>query len=388
MLYSLSMKIVFTGGGTGGHFYPLIAIAEAVRGVVAEQHLVAPRLYYLAPTKFDEEALFGEGMEFVAIPAGKWRRYASVENYTDLFITFWGYLCALLALMRIYPDVVVSKGGFASVPTVLAAATLGIPVIIHESDAKPGRANLWLSRFAYRVAVSFDGTAAHFPAKIRPKIAKTGVPVRAGLAYPEVEGAAETLGLEPGIPTILILGGSSGSGRINDIILESLPELVSFANVIHQTGKQHFPEIERTAKLILEKSEAAHRYHPFPYLSMLTLRRAAGAASLIISRSGATAIAEIALWKRPAILIPIPESVSHDQRENAYAYAHTGAAAVLEEGNLTPHVLVSEAKRITSDAALAARMAEAGSAFQNAGAARIIAEEAVRIMLEHEEKNV
>ncbi len=378
------MKIVFTGGGTGGHFYPLIAVAEQVRAIARERRLVAPKLYYVAPSAFDTDALFENEMVFIGCPAGKWRRYFSLQNFSDLFVSASGFVSALLTLFRIYPDVVFSKGGYASVPVVLAARVLGIPVFIHESDAKPGKANIMASSFAYRIAVAFDSAVAFFPAKVRDRVARTGIPIRAAIMMPEPEGAAQELSLDPTVPTVLILGGSSGARAVNDVVLSGLAELVDAANIIHQTGKDNFAGVSGTAKVILEKSASAQRYHPFAYLNTLSMRRASGAADLIISRAGMTSVAEIALWKKPAILIPIPESVSHDQRTNAYAYAHTGAAVVLEEQNLSPHVLVSEVRRILGDAALRADMSAKSSTFANADAGRIIAEELITLGLSHE----
>lgn len=378
------MKIVFAGGGTGGHFYPLIAVAEQVRQIARERRLIAPKLYYLAPSAFDQEALFENEITFIACSAGKWRRYFSFQNFSDVFVTLGGFFSALMTLFRIYPDVVFSKGGYASVPIVLAARALRIPVIIHESDAKPGRANLMASTFAYRIAVTFDSAVPFFGAKVRDRIARTGIPIRSAIATPEPNGAAQELGLDPTVPTLLILGGSSGARNINEVVLSGLPELVESVNIIHQTGRELFPEVQGTAKLILEKSPNASRYHPFPYLNTLSMRRASGAADLVLSRAGMTTVAEIALWKKPSILVPIPETVSHDQRMNAYAYAHTGAAVVIEEQNLTQHLLVSEVRRILADAPLRASMSEKSSLFANADAGRIIAEELVALGLSHE----
>jgi UDP-N-acetylglucosamine--N-acetylmuramyl-(pentapeptide) pyrophosphoryl-undecaprenol N-acetylglucosamine transferase len=383
------MKIVFTGGGTGGHFYPLIAIAEAVGDITAERHLVTPQLYFLAPEPYDEQALFENGLQFVKIPAGKMRRYRAFSNFlhniADFAKTALGFFEALLVLVRMYPDVVVSKGGYGSVPVTLAARVVGIPVIIHESDSKPGRANLLAARFAVRIGIAFPQAAAAFPKEAQSKIALIGIPVRREIRTLEPEGAKQELGLDSA-PTVFIIGGSSGSSRINETVLTALPDLVSFANVIHQTGKHEIESVTSTSSVILGGNPNAKRYHPFAYLSAQSLRRAAGAADVIISRAGATAIAELSLWKKPAILIPIPESLSHDQRTNAYAYAHTGAAVVLEEANMTPHVLASEARRIVSDPALVKKMGEAGATFMPNDAGRIIAEEAVRIALTHEER--
>lgn len=378
------MKIAFTGGGTGGHFYPIIAIAEAIQDVVREEHLVAPSLYYFAPTSFDEKALFENGIEYIHVPAGKMRRYASIKNVTDFFATFVGIITATLKLFRLYPDVVMSKGGYASVPVVIAARILRIPIIIHESDAEPGRANLLAAKFAEKIAISFDSAAKFFPKNVQDKIARTGIPIRKALMRVEPEGARQYLGLEHGIPTVLILGGSQGAANINEVVLSALPDLVAFANVIHQTGQAHFDNVKAVADVVIGKSEHAARYHPINYMSDISLQRAAGAADIVVSRAGATAIAEIGLWKKPAIIIPIPESVSHNQRANAYAYADTGAAFVLEEANLTPHLLVSQIQRVTGDKDLSERMAKASAGFTDPDAARILAKEILNIGLSHE----
>jgi len=379
------MKIVFTGGGTGGHFYPIIAIAEAVRDVVNEQKILPPTLYYLADKPYDEESLFANDIIFLQAPAGKLRRYTSFANVTDIFVTAAGIIKCLFILLKVYPDVIVSKGGYASVPTVIAASLLRIPVIIHESDSKPGRANLLAAKKAVRIAIAFESAKEGFPKKYQGKVAKTGIPVRKRLMQlvPKDE-AKQALSLDLGAPTVLIIGGSTGSMRINETVLDALPNLVSFANVIHQTGKDNFESVTNTGKVIIEKTGYAERYHPYPYLNVESFVLAASAADVIITRAGSTSITEISLWGKPAILIPIPESVSHDQRTNAYAYAHTGAAVVLEEANLTPHVLASEAKRISTDPAVAAHMGALAAGFSNPNAGRIIAEEAVRIGISHE----
>lgn len=378
------MTIAFTGGGTGGHFYPIIAIAEALSDLVREEHLIAPQLYYLAPSVFDEKALFDNGIVYIRIPAGKLRRYWSLKNISDFFITLFGTIRAVGALFRIYPDVVVGKGGYGSVPTILAARLLRIPVIIHESDSKPGRASLLAAPWAKKIAISFESAAEYFPKNVQSKIARTGIPIRKALTRVEPEGAQEYLGLEKGIPTILILGGSQGSERINESILSSLTNLVSFANVIHQTGQENFKDVEAIAHIVLANDPHAERYHPINYLSEVSLQRASGAADVIVSRAGANSIAEIGLWKKPSIIIPIPESVSHDQRSNAYAYARTGAAIVIEEENLTPHLLASEIKRITIDSELAKRMSASAEGFTDPDAARILAREVLTLALSHE----
>jgi UDP-N-acetylglucosamine--N-acetylmuramyl-(pentapeptide) pyrophosphoryl-undecaprenol N-acetylglucosamine transferase len=378
------MTIAFTGGGSGGHFYPIIAIAEALNDLVREEHLLSPTMYYLAPDPFDKNALFENGIAYIRIPAGKVRRYSSIQNFFDLFTTLAGTITALVTLFRLYPDVVMSKGGYGSVPTVLAARLLRIPVIIHESDAKPGRANLLAAKWAAKIAISFESAAHYFPKKVQSKIARTGIPIRKALMRMEVEGAVQYLGLEKNIPTVLIIGGSQGAQRINEVVLTALADLVAFTNIIHQTGNAHFKNVQAVAQVELGRSPLAARYHPVDYLSEISLQRASSVASIVISRAGANSIAEIGLWKKPAIIIPIPESVSHDQRTNAYAYARTGAAIVIEEDNLTPHLLVSEIRRIVDNPELAKKMGASAEGFTDPDAARILARQVLAIALTHE----
>jgi len=378
------MTIVFTGGGTGGHFYPIIAIAEAVNDLVRRKQLVAPTLYYLAPDPFDAEALFENRIVFVRVPAGKMRRYFSLQNISDLFVTLWGTLIAFITLLRLYPDVLVSKGGYASVPSLLAARILRIPVVIHESDAKPGRGSLLGAKQAVKIAIAFDSAAAHFPKNVQDKIARTGIPIRKALLHTESQGAKQELGLDMNVPTIFVLGGSQGSMKINEAILTALPDMVAFANIVHQTGSANILEVEKVAYVILAEHPHKGRYHAFGYLNERAMRQAGGAADLIISRAGANSIAEIATWGKPSIIIPIPEAVSHDQRTNAYAYARTGAAVVIEEENLAPHILVAEAKRILGGPALASSMGEKAKGFTDPDAAQVIALAVLDIALSHE----
>lgn len=378
------MTIAFTGGGTGGHFYPLIAIAEAITDVAREKQIVEPAFYYLAPEPFDQEALYENRLGFIRIPAGKIRRYFSLQNISDISLTLWGTVLAFIALLRLYPDVLVSKGGYASVPALLAARILRIPVIIHESDAKPGRGSLFAAKQAVKIAISYDSAARYFPPAAQNKIARTGIPLRKALFAP-VAGAREELGLDKDAPTILILGGSLGAKRINDVVLSALPDLVAFANIVHQTGPANAAEVAKIARVILGDNPHKGRYHAFGYFNEQAMRQALSAADLVVTRAGSTSMAEISLAGKPAIVIPIPEAVSHDQRTNAYAYARTGAALVIEEENLRPHLLAAEAKRILGDEALAKGMREHAKAFTDPDAARLIAEAVLGIALEHEQ---
>lgn len=386
-----SMRIVLTGGGTGGHFYPLMAVADQIAAISREQKLIAPDLIYMAPTEYDKEALFERNITFIPIAAGKQRRYTSFLNITDLFKIAWGIVKATFRMYFVLPDVVFSKGGYASVPVLFAARFFRIPVIIHESDSVPGRANAWAAKFAKRIAISYPETAEAFEKLAKKtkkedvtKIALTGNPVRHTLETLAPAGAYEFLKLEKGIPTLLVLGGSSGAETINEALVEALPRLVEQCNVIHQTGDKHLTITRETARLILEHNPNAERYRPFGFLNVLAMRMAGGIADIVITRAGSGAIFETAAWQKPSIIIPIPEDVSHDQRKNAFAYARNGAAVVIEQANLTPNIIVSEVERILGSEETKRSMAEAAKRFARPDAARVIAQEILDEALVHE----
>ncbi|MFZ2048925.1 MAG: undecaprenyldiphospho-muramoylpentapeptide beta-N-acetylglucosaminyltransferase [Minisyncoccia bacterium] len=374
------MRILFTGGGTGGHFYPIVAVAKQLNEIVKEKKLLKPDLYYMSPTPYNEGLLYEMGITYKKNSAGKLRRYFSLKNFFDFFKTGWGVFTSLLQIWKIYPDVVFGKGGYGSFPALMAARILRIPVVIHESDTSPGIVNAWAGKFAERVAVSYPDAAKYFPTG---KAILTGNPVREDIVEPITDGAREFLKLEENIPVIVLLGGSQGAQRINDILLEGLPELVKKYSIIHQTGKENFVECKSTAEAVLYNSEFKDRYKPFDYLNNLAMRMSAGVANIIISRAGST-IFEIAAWGIPSIIIPIPERISHDQRTNAFSYARAGACEVIEEHNLTANLLLSELNRLMSMPEEREKMSKSALAFYKPNAAREIAEEILKIALSHE----
>lgn len=375
------MKILFTGGGSGGHFYPIIAIAQAINDIQEKEKLVGVELFFMSNDPYNERTLFENGISYKQVSAGKMRRYFSLKNFTDLFKTLNGVITAIASLYVIYPDVVFGKGGYASFPALLAARILGIPVVIHESDSHPGRTNLWAGKFAKKIAVSFPEAVKYFP---KDKVAVTGLPIRKSLLSPIKKGAIEFLGLEPDTPIIYITGGSQGAANINDAIIDSLPELVKKYQIIHQTGANNIAEVRARALLNLEESNFKERYKPFAYLNETAQRMVAGVAGLIISRAGSS-IFEIAAWGIPSIIIPIPEEVSHDQRSNAFSYARSGGGIVIEEKNLSGTILLSEIGRLLSNPRMLQEMSEKALNFAPRNAAETIAKELIAISLKHDE---
>jgi UDP-N-acetylglucosamine--N-acetylmuramyl-(pentapeptide) pyrophosphoryl-undecaprenol N-acetylglucosamine transferase len=369
------MKILFVGGGTGGHFYPLIAVAEEIRVIKP-----AAELYYIGPEPYNLDDLNRLSIEYLYCPAGKVRRYFSIQNFIDFFRTIAGVFVAWYKLFVLYPDVIFSKGSFTSVPILLMARFYRIPVVIHESDAKPGRANLMARKFARYIGIAYSEVASYFPVD---KTARVGIPIKNALRQQSADPFAE-LGIPNDKPLIYVTGGSSGAERINELILNSLDLLLPEYRIFHQTGNQQEAAIIQSAQtLLLETPELLQSYYVRGSIPGETVRALLQAASIVITRAGSTTLFEVALHGKPAIVIPIPEDISHDQRTNAYSYARTGAGSVIEEHNLTKHLLQAEIRAIMTEPGKYQKMSEAARAFAAPEAARSIADILVNIAFEH-----
>ncbi len=373
---SSSKRIVLVGGGSGGHFYPLISVAEAL---LKKDSTV--KLYYMGPDHYDEKTLAKYSISFIYCPSGKQRRYRSILNFLDIFKVLFGTIVAIVKLYQVYPDVILSKGSYTSVPVIFAAAFLRIPIIVHESDTRPGKANALGAKVAKAVCISFESVRTYFK---NANVVFTGIPMRTELLAPKREGAEELLGLEKGKPTILVLGGSQGAERVNQLVLNSLNELLPEYNIVHQTGKGGFELTVLSARELIEDDTLLERYRPIAFFDdPVLLNDVYHSASIIVSRAGSTSLYEIAAHGKPSIIIPIPEAVSHDQRSNAYEYAHTGAATVLEEANITDHLLTSEINRIIKNPDIQREMSQKALDFAPSNGGAAIADMALNIAAQH-----
>ena len=376
------MKIVFTGGGSGGHFYPIIAVVQKVNQIIDNEHIIGAKLYYFSDSPYDKEMLVENRLLYEEIKTGKMRAYFSFRNFFDIFKIFFGSITAIFKIFSIYPSVVFGKGGYASFPTVFAARILRIPVLIHESDSVPGRVNLWAGHFATKVAVSFAEATVYFPKK---NVAWTGQPIKTEIEHRSArKEALEYFKLEEKIPVIVVLGGSQGAELINNIVLDALPILIKNYQIIHQTGIKKFKTVSGQANVILAENKYGIKYLLFPFLNSLQMKMAAGAATIIISRAGASSLFEIASWNVPSIIIPITKSNGNHQRNNAFSYARAGACNVIEEANMTANILISEIERIVEDKRIYEKMSQNAKAFNKQGAAEKIARVLVDIALSHE----
>jgi UDP-N-acetylglucosamine--N-acetylmuramyl-(pentapeptide) pyrophosphoryl-undecaprenol N-acetylglucosamine transferase len=379
----VKFRVVLTGGGSGGHIYPLLAVAEALQAKCDQLH--APvEFSYLGPKDAYSALLSQRGLPVYPIASGKMRRYFSIDNFLDGPKFVIGFFQALWKLYLIMPDVVFSKGGTGALPVVVAAWFYRIPIAIHDSDAQPGLTNVTSGRFATRVFLSFARAAAFFRAN---KVEVTGSPLRTELLGERVshEAAKEIMGFDKTQPLVLIIGGSQGAQRINEFVLANLPQFVAMTSVLHQTGPGNFAEVEKLSKVALANAPITYRYVPVGYFGGGGTGSASGdmataltAADVVVARSGSS-VCEFASFGLPAILIPLSTSANDHQRVDAYEFAATGAAIVIEEANLLPGIFFAQLTNILTDADLRAKMSAASSAFFIPGAADKIADGLMRM---------
>ena len=340
------VSIVFTGGGTGGHIYPGLAVASWIK------QFIPCRLFWMGSSSgMDKTIVENAGIEFFGIPSGKLRRYVSLRNILDIFKVIAGFFAALKILKRERPALLFSKGGFVSVPPCAAARYLKIPVFTHESDFSPGLATRINTRFAEKIFIAYKESIAFFKGLVRERVCVSGNPVRTEFAVADSARGRKFLSLGDDERILLVLGGSLGSREINNLVWASLPELTKHYTVVHQTG-------EDTAGSAIE---ASARYKPYAYFKD-EIPHIIAAAELVICRSGAGTIWECKSLKKPMVLIPLSGSGTRgDQIENARLFEKAGAAiCVLEDGDRVPAVFSALINSLAEDSQRRRAMGEAG----------------------------
>ena len=338
-------RILLTGGGTGGHIMPLLAVAECL-------------------PKDCEILVLGSNIKNIKFPyknvlAGKWRRYFSLKNFVDILKGPLGILQALWHVFWFMPDVCFGKGGYASLPGVLACWLYRIPIVIHESDTVPGIANRFLAFFADKVCVSFEQAKKYFPEK---KVIFTGNPVRQQILHGKI--------FQKDKPVVLVLGGSQGAQYINEVVSAILPDLLKKARVVHQCGPG------KTSNIALPG------YEQYEFIE--NIEDFYASADVIVSRAGANSLAEISALKKPAILIPLPGSSFEHQRENAYVFAENSAAIVIEQENLGPYLLRDKLFKLLDEPLVAQKMGEHAYDLNPSDAAEKIAEAVDNLWIDRE----
>ena len=315
-------KIVMTGGGTAGHVTPNIALFDSLQKDGYEIH-------YIGSYEGIEKGLIEDKkIPYYGISSGKFRRYRSWKNLTDPFRVLHGFFQARRLLGRIRPNVVFSKGGFVSVPVVMAAKTRHIPVIIHESDLTPGLANKLAMPSATKVCCNFPETLPYLP---KEKAVLTGSPIRQELLHGNKQAAKDFCGFTGDLPILMVMGGSIGSVYINNAIRGCIDTLLTKYQIIHLCGKGNIDESLKDKK----------GYAQFEYISE-NLPDLFAAADLVVARAGANSICELLALHKPNILIPLSRNASRgDQILNANSFAKQGFSAVLEEEVVTSETLMA-----------------------------------------------
>lgn len=316
------MKVLFTGGFTLGPVTPLLALSEEVR---KRDPMVD--VSWIGTYTGPERKLISEyNIPFIPICSGKFRRYISLRHIFDNFYLMVGFFQSLAHLIKSRPDVIVSAGGFVSVPVVLAGWFLRIPALIHQQDVRPGLANLLMSRFAKKITVAFKPSMVAFP---KEKTSWAGNPVREEIFHSNKDEALDYFDLNKEKPVLLIIGGGTGAKRINEIVEQTLPELLKFCQVIHLTG---------IGKAGEKKEFTGYRRFQFLTEGMLY---AYDAADLVVSRAGMGALTELAALQKPSIIVPIPNT---HQENNTEIFEEQNAIQYLRQNTLHRERFVEKIK--------------------------------------------
>jgi len=387
------MRLLVTGGGTGGHVYPALAVVEALRADpavalgpedvawVGERGSAEERI--VTRDGADDSADSRHPMTFYALQAGALRGANPIKAARSVVELVRGYRQARRLVRSFRPQVVLATGGYVSVPLVLAALGTtsahrsGCGVLIYLPDMEPGLAVRWLSRYADRVAVSFDSVARHLPRAGRtgrPHVVVTGYPVRRALFETRRDAAREALALPAEATVLLVFGGSRGARTINRAVRGALPDLLERAHVMHVTGYEDYTELDALRQGL--EPALRHRYHLHAYLYE-QMTDALVASDLVVARAGAAILGEFPAAGLPAVLVPYPYAGQH-QHVNADYLVSRGAAVIVEDANLGERLLPVVTGLLADPSRLRA-MAEASRGVAVPGAAEAIARQLIEL---------
>ncbi|HEV3157541.1 MAG TPA: UDP-N-acetylglucosamine--N-acetylmuramyl-(pentapeptide) pyrophosphoryl-undecaprenol N-acetylglucosamine transferase [Candidatus Baltobacteraceae bacterium] len=373
------IRIIVTGGGTGGHTFPAVTTIRTARAMLANVGVTLDALYVGTSDGLEARVAAAEGLPFIAIPAGKLRRSSnllrmiSLENLRDLVGIPIGAARAIAVVARFRPDAVLSTGGYVSLPIGLAAAILRRPLLIHEQTVRLGLANRILARGATRIALSSSSALPLLSRSMRARAIVTGNPIRANL----LEGdRTRTLALfgwsdtSETLPTVYVTGGAQGSAQINRLIFAILPQLLERARVIHQCGSGSLAETKERAQLLAPNLRSRYRFLDFIESGLADVF---ALADVVVARSGAGTIAELSVLGKPSVLIPLIPTGGDEQIHNARYMTQAGASRALIGTEATPENLLRELEKILSDEITRNAMAESAQRIAHPRAAEILA---------------
>jgi len=314
-----SLKIILSGGGTMGSVVPLLA----VRDKMLEQGMSVEFLWVGTEAGVEKE-LISKELSFVSIKSGKLRRYFSFQNFLDPFRLLIGIFQSLSIIRNFRPNLILSAGGYVSVPLIIAGKLSRIKCIVHQQDLQVGLANRIMAKFATIITVSFESLLTSFDSS---KAKLVGNPVRPRMLSGDKTRGAITFNLIPDLPTLVVMGGSLGAEKINELMFQSIPQLIEFCQIIHVVGKGNMVEWTDKEKF----GELAKRYHPYEYIDQ-EMPDLYAVADLVVCRAGLSTLSELASLKKPAIIIPIPKN---QQEINAEYFAKQNAIILLNQESLT-----------------------------------------------------
>jgi UDP-N-acetylglucosamine--N-acetylmuramyl-(pentapeptide) pyrophosphoryl-undecaprenol N-acetylglucosamine transferase len=369
------MRILISGGGTGGHIYPALAVARVLR-----KQYDAELLYIGDANGLETRIVPAHDIPFAPIAAGKLRRYVSPGTLTDLGRIPVGMAQALRHVTRFRPDAAFTSGGYVSVPAGLAARARRVPLVMHQQDVPPNLANRLLTPFATRISVSFPDSIRYFP---RERTSLAGNPVREEiLAVVDAEPAAfkAQFKLDPAQPVLLVTGGSQGARHLNQVVAEALPELLPRCQVLHVSGRLTHDETRNAAGRALDALPGLRaRYVLHPYLER-EMPAALAASDIVLCRAGAATLAELAVLGRPSILVPLPPGFTGSpQAVNAAMFHDAGAAEVILDRELTVTRLTDALFPLLADDGQLLAMGMAAQTLAHPDAATTLAETVVSL---------
>jgi UDP-N-acetylglucosamine--N-acetylmuramyl-(pentapeptide) pyrophosphoryl-undecaprenol N-acetylglucosamine transferase len=368
------MKLLITGGGTGGHVSPAVAVITRLRELSARDNTPLDLLYVGSVAGVERRTMEEMGVPYVAIQTGKLRRYLSVQTPIDLLVRLpLGAIQALNAVRRYKPDAIFSTGGYVCVPTVIAGWLLHVPALTHEQTTLVGLANRIAGRFARRVAVSYPQSLRFFPTN---KAVVTGNPIRPSLLAGDAASGASRFGFDVALPTVYVTGGAQGSHAINMAIQDALPDLLTACQVFHQCGEgpdglgADLKSLQETREALPPTAKGRYRVQAFVGDEIADLY---ALACLVVGRAGAGTVNELGNLGKPSILVPLPGA--KEQAANAHALHAEGASLTIPQEDLTPQSLATAIAGLISQPEKLASMGKAARKLSTEGAAdRIIAE--------------
>ncbi len=372
----MTYRVLLVGGGTGGHVYPLIAVARAVNAQAQQQGLKVD-MVLLGDGEYARRAAKESGIRYSSIIAPKIRRYASAAHALDMFKVPIALVQSLWKLFWYMPDVVFAKGGYTCAFPTLAARFYRIPVYLHESDSVPGLANRILAKRSKLVFTAFPSADQYFQQMKKPTL-QVGNPVRTQLAGVDHTAALGALQLDISRKTILITGGSQGAQQLNDVVMNALVQMVQRGyNIIHQTGDKNFIAVKAAVEQYMTEGKESYapliaaQYRVYAFLNESDMATAYAAADIVITRAGAEALSEIAYLGKPCIVVPLAGSANDHQAANAAEIARFGAV-VVDGANVSPQLMLQQIERML-DPTVWADISQRIKAFAKPDAADAIA---------------